>query len=402
MPFYQCEVLDQIGENKKIIYEASDEISLKAKLRNEKYILVNYKLIKEKQPNMFFAISSKVKLKEVVSFLRQFSVMIKASISIADSLNVLKKQRYSKAFQKVLMEVHQDILSGSLLSEAFYKHPKVFPRFFIDMVAIGEVSGSLEDVLKSMADYYEKDQKIKKKAKSSMVYPFILMSLIVVVLIFMAVFVIPQFKGMLDEAGGQAPLLTQIVFNCFGFIQNNILTIILAIILIDGVFYLYFRTKKGRYHRDLLLLHLPLIGRINRNLITSRFTRAFIVLLRSGMTITDCMDNLERMLGNQVFSEKFKFSIDEVKRGRRLSKSIATTNLFPMMLTEMVNVGEKSGNLEEVLESTASYFDDNVENSIQVATSMLEPIMIVLLGGIVAVVILAVYLLMISVMGSIN
>lgn len=401
MAKFQCKVINELGENKNIVIEAGDEVSLKANLKNANYVLLNYRLIKEKEPNMFFAISSKVKIKEVVAFLRQFSVMVKASISIDDSLNVLKNQKCSKAFKKVLISLHQDILSGLLLSEAFNKHPKVFPRFFIDMVAIGEVSGALDEVLTSMADYYENDQKIKRKAKAAMVYPSFLLVLIVLVITFMGLFIIPQFESMIDEMGGEVPLLSQIVFGIFGYFKDNFLIIALSVISIILIIYLFFKTKKGKYFKDYLSLKIPLIGRINRSLITSRFTRAFIVLLHSGMNVTECMENLSKMLGNQVFSEKFKFSIDEVKRGRRIAKAIENTNIFPPMLTEMINVGEKSGNLEEVLESSASYFDSNVESSIQVATASLEPIMIVFLGIIVATVILSIYLLIISMMQGI-
>lgn len=401
MALYNCEVLNDLGQKKQLIKEANDLISLKAYLKCENYYLLKAKLIVDKEPNTFFALSSKVKLKEVVMFLRQFSVMIKASISISESLNALKKQNCSKAFKKVLINVHQDILSGLLLSEAFAKHPKVFPKFFTDMVAIGEVSGSLDTVLSSMADYYEKDQKIKRKAKTAMVYPTLLMILIVAVLFFMSLVILPEFEKMINDLGGEIPLITQVILNISSFIKDNILFIGLGLIIVIGGLILYFKTKVGRYQWDYIKLHLPFIGKINNNLITARFTRAFVILLNSGMNITDCMDNLLKMLGNQVFNEKFRYAIDEVKRGKRIAKAIEVTNLFPMMLVEMINVGEKSGNLEEVLASTTEYFDNNVETSIAKATAALEPMMIIFLGLVVAVVILAVYLPIIAMMQNI-
>ena len=167
------------------------------------------------------------------------------------------------------------------------------------------------------------------------------------------------------------------------------------------IIFLFFRTKKGQYVKDFLMFHLPLIGKVQQNLITSRFSKAFVILLGSGMNMVDCLENLKKMLGNAVFSEKFSYTIEEVKRGRRIAPSLAATELFPNMLTEMIDVGEKSGNIEEVLNSTSSYFDECVESSIAKAIAALEPMMIVILGAVVGVVILAVLLPMMSLMNSI-
>lgn len=403
MPLYQCKVINDLGKKATVFRQASDEVSLKAYLKMDNFVLLSAELVTEKEPNMLFAVSSKAKKKEVIAFFRQFAVMIKAGIPISDSLNVLKNQNCSKAFHKVLIEVHNDILSGILLSEAFKKHPKVFPEFFVEMVAIGEVSGSLDNVLSSMADYYENDEKIRRKVKSAMIYPSILLVLIVVVIVFMAVVILPEFQRMIADMGGEdIPVVTQVIFKISNFIKDYFIFILLGIIAVAFLIFLFFRTKSGRRIKDNLKIHFPLIGKVNRNVITARFTRAFVILLSSGMTVTDCMENLDRMLGNQIYIDKFKFSIDEVKRGKRIAKSIENTELFPPMLTEMINVGERSGNLEEVLTSTSAYFDNMVESSIAKATAALEPIMIILLGVIVGVVILSVYLPIISMMQNIN
>ena len=401
MAFYKCEVINELGEKKYLVKEAVDEISLRAFLKHDKMILVKATMIVEKEPNVFFSVSSKVKIQEVVVFLRQFSVMINASISISDSLNSLKTQRFTKAFQKVLMTIHNDILSGKLLSEAFAKHKKVFPRFFVDMVAIGEVSGSLDTVLYSMADYYEKDQKIKKKAKSALVYPMILLSLILIVIVFMSLVVLPRFADMFEDFGGDIPGITKVILSVSNFINNYIFFIVFGVIIFVFSLILFFKTKIGKKVFDTLKFKIPVIRTVNRNLITSRFTSAFIILLKSGMNITDCMENLVRILNNEVFTEKFRYSIEEVKRGKRIAKSIENTNIFPKMLTEMINIGEKSGNLEEVLGSTSYFFESQVETSIAKATSLLEPIMIIILGAVVALVLISVYLPMIDLMKQI-
>ena len=401
MALYRCTVLNALGEKQSLVREAGDIVSLRAELKKDNYYPVKLTLVKEKKKNEFFSVSSRVSPDEVISFLRQFSVMVKAGIPISDCINTLRAQKYTPSFRNVLQQVYFDIESGVLLSEAFAKHPKVFPKFFISMVAIGEASGSLDRVLVSMADYYENDRKIKKKASSAMVYPSMLLVMVVVVLLFLTLFVLPQFESTINELGGDVPWITRVVMDTSKFMQNNIYIILPSAAAVVLILFLLSKTKKGEYVKDYLLFHMPLIGKIQQNLITSRFSKAFVILLGSGMNMVDCLENLKKMLGNAVFSEKFSYTIEEVKRGRRIAPSLAATELFPNMLTEMIDVGEKSGNIEEVLNSTSSYFDECVESSIAKAIAALEPMMIVILGAVVGVVILAVLLPMMSLMNSI-
>ena len=402
MPSYRCKVLDTVGDKKTILVDATNEVILKGTIKNQKYTLLKYSIVKEKKVNAFFAVSSKVKRNELTTFLRQFAVMIKASIPIATSLKSLKEQNYTKTFKKVLNDIYLDVQSGVLLSESFKKHPKVFPDFFCKMVAIGEVTGSLDKVLESMADYYENDRKIRSKVKSALTYPVILLILIFVVLIFITMVILPQFESMINELGGNIPTITKIVMGISSFIKDNYLFLFGGIAIFILICFLFFKkTKKGRYVWDFMKLHLPLIGTVTKNLVTSRFSKAFIILLGSGMNMSDCLDNLYKMLDNEVFIQKFKYSVEEVKRGRRIAQSIENIKMFPSMLIEMIDVGEKSGNIEEVLRSTSAYFDECVEQSIAKATAALEPLMIVFLGGIVAIVILSVLLPIIALMQSI-
>lgn len=402
MARYICKAFDSLGRRVSFTKEAADLVSLRANLKTENYILISAKVLKEKEPNTFLAISSKVKMSEVIPFLRQFAVMIRAGSSILESINSLRHQNHSKAFKKILLTVYNDIQSGLLLSEAFAKHPKVFPHFFTSMVAIGEVSGSLDTVLEKLATYYENNRKLKRKAKSAMVYPTILMVLTLIVFFFLTLFVLPQFDETINELGGDVPKITLVVMSISQFVRSYLVFLILGIGALALLSYLVFKkTKRGNYIKDVIKFHIPFVGRVERNLITSQFSKAFIILLDSGMNITDCLENLRRMLTNSVFNEKFKYTIEEVKRGRRIAPSIESTKIFPKMLTEMISVGEKSGNIQEVLQATSDYFDEQVEASLTRATNALEPIMIIFLGVIVAIVILSVLLPIISLMQSI-
>ena len=401
MPLYKCKVINTSGQRQTVLREATDELSLKAQIRKDQIHMIKYKVVKEEKENEFFAISSKVKFNEVITFLRQFAVMLKAGIPISDCLNNLHKQKFSVPFRNCLQTVYLDVESGVLLSAAFAKHPKVFPRFFVSMVGIGEVSGTLDKVMTNMADYYENDRKIKKKASSAMVYPTLLICMIFVVIIFLCLFVLPQFESTISQLGGEVPKITQIVMGVAEFVQDYIFILLPGLaILIFGII-MFFKTKKGRYVKDVLMFKLPIISKIEKNLITARFSRAFVILLGSGMNMIDILENLRKMLGNEVFTRKFDYTIEEVKRGKRIASSIEATRLFPPMLTEMINIGEKSGNIEEVLESTGSYFDEQVENSIAKAVATIEPVAIVMLGAVVALVVLSVLVPMMSMMNAV-
>lgn len=401
MATYKCNVYDDRGRQKKIKMVAEDEVELKVLLSKQGLFLVNYKQIADKEFSSFFTFSFSVKRPEVVTFLRQYSVMINSGISVEDTLNTLRLQNYTKGFKEVLDKIHADIISGELLSAAFRFHPTVFPDFFCNMVEIGELSGSLDVVLKSMADYYENDERLKKKAKSSLAYPTVLMVLIVAVVLFMTYFILPQFQSMFEEFGGDIPTITTIVFSVAQFIRDYIFLMLGIAVALFLILFLFFKTAPGKHVKDWLSLHIPVLGSVNNAVITARFSRAFTILLKSGMNITGCMDNLVNILGNSIYTDKFKVAIEEIKKGRTIAKSLSNTDTFNPMLVQMISVGEKSGNLEEVLESTTSFFDDQVSTKISKAISLLEPITIIVLGTIVALVLLSVYIPMIDLMNKI-
>ena len=401
MPLYRCKVINSSGQRQVVIQEASDALSLRAQMRQDKIHLLSFTQIKEEKQNEFFAVSSKVKFNEVVLFFRQFAVMLKAGIPLSECLNSLHKQKFSIPFRNVLQTVYLDVESGVLLSEAFAKHPKVFPRFFVSMVGIGEVSGSLDKVMTNMADYYENDRRIKKKVSSAMVYPSLLISMIFLVIIFLCLFVLPNFESTISQLCGEVPAITRVVMSVSDFIQDYIFILLPGAAMIVFLVVIFFNTKAGKYVKDVLMLNLPIISTVQRNLITARFARAFIILLGSGMNMIDVLENLQKMLGNEVLKKKFNFTVEEVKRGRSISVSIASTGLFPPILTQMLNVGENSGNIEEVLESTGAFFDEQVESSIAKAVAAIEPICILLLGAIVCLVVLSVLVPMMSMMSAV-
>jgi type IV pilus assembly protein PilC len=402
MPLYQykAQMVDgKVVSDKKI---AVDERDLKSILRNDNLFLMEAEEVVEKKKSVFFSVRSSVSKSAVTTFMRQLSVMISSGVSVEDAISTLKFQESSVPFRNILTNIHDDLLKGVFLSDAFAKYPKIFPAFFKNMIYIAELSGSLDMVLVKLADYYERDRKIKGKAKSAMVYPMFLLALIVVVFVFLMVFIIPQFEDMLGELGGEMPLITQIIIDASRFVTLNFPFILTGGLLLILFVFVFFKTKRGRLTKDYLKLKLPIIKNVTYYLITARFARGFGVLVASGMSIMDSIETIGKLMENKVFEKKFEYAVGEVKRGKRIARSIANLKFFPVMLTEMIAVGEKTGNLDNVLESTANFYDDKLEQSIEKATSALEPLLIIFAGGMVGIVILSIFLPIISLMGSIG
>lgn len=402
MPIYVYKAKNANGKNVSGFITADNEAELRKILSNENLYLRSFKIKKERKKSQFFTLSSsRVKQVEVIAFCRQFAVMINAGVSIVDSIATLKEQS-SPALARILTDVHSKMLVGRLLSEALGNYPKIFPTFFRNMIYIGELSGNLDSILMSLATYYEKDNKIKRKAKSSMVYPTFLAILIVGVLGVLTVGVIPQFEDMLSQMDGEMPFITQVVLDISRFVQTNLGMLILSAISIFALIKLYFMTKNGKYVRDKIKLSVPLLKSLNIRLITARFARGFGVLVSSGLTIVDSMDIMASILDNKVVERKFRLAVDEIRRGKRIAYSLSLTNIFPRMLIEMIAVGESTGSLEDVLLKTADYFDDVVEQTIARLTTMLEPMMIIIMAGLVGTVIVAILLPMVNIMGSVG
>ena len=398
---FKCVVYDDKGKTKRVKILAENETQLRVIIAQQDYHLKSFKEIPLKKANRFFTTTASIKKSEVVVFLRQFSVMLNSGISVDDTINALRLQNYSEGLKRVLDDVYTDVISGNLLSTAFRQRLDVFPEFFCNMVEIGEMSGTLDSICSSMDDYYENNEKLKNKIKSSLAYPIVLVTLIVAVVLFMTYFILPEFENMFAEFDGDIPAISKLVFAIGAFIRSNMVYILitLAVIIVGTI--IFFMTKPGIRVKDYIALHFPVIGGINNATITARFARAFCILLASGMNITDCMNNLINILQNTIYTHHFKSVIKDVKKGKSIANSLRDTKIFNPLLVQMVAVGEKSGNLEEVLNSTTSFFDDQVDSRINRAISLLEPVTIILLGGIVTVVLLSIYVPMIQLMDQI-
>lgn len=377
---------------------AESESHLREQLAQQNLYLVKCSQVNAATPSSFWSVSGKVKTSELTTFCRQFSIMITSGISIVDSVAVLKQQSYSSYLKSVLEFVHEDINSGSLLSEAMKKHPKAFPDFFQNMVYVGEMSGSLDNVLSSIADYYESDHKIKKQVKSALSYPIMLVVMLFAVLILLVVFVIPTFIDTLGAMDVEMPGIALALYDVSQFIMANWQVIFLIVLVLVVAFLIFRKTGTGKMFLDMLKVKIPLIKRIQIALQASRFARCFSLLLASGMDVLEALEVVSVILGNRYVEKEFKKVVDDVRQGKSLTESLTEHKLFPDMLTQMVAVGEKTGSLDSVLSRCCTYFDEQVATTLTSVTGIIQPVVLCVMGGVIAVVFYAVYSPMLEIM----
>ncbi|WP_026400297.1 type II secretion system F family protein [Acholeplasma equifetale] len=401
MPYYTYKAQDLSGKKFKGETDAFDENDLKVKLKKQELHLLSFKLKQNKTLNSFLMVKSTPSRNEVVLFIRQLSIMVSAGISVEDGVKTINNQTKSGALKNILTKVEEELYKGSLLSEALGKYPKIFPTYFRNMIYIGEVSGQLPTVLIKAADFYERDGKLKRKASTAIVYPTFLFVVIIAVFIFLVTFIVPQFESIMLQMNAELPDITKFILGLSHFFRVYWVFIIFGLISFVLVVWVWFKTKTGRYVKDWLKLNLPVIKSINHNLITTRFSKGLSVLVSSGLNVMDSIGIIGKLMDNVVFEAKFQYVIDEIKRGKKIHRSIGHISFFPPMLIEMINVGESTGNLDEVLDITSLYYDEVLETTISKATQLLEPTMIVFAGGLVGFVILSIFLPMISMMSSI-
>lgn len=382
---------------------AKDENDLAEQLAKQGLFLLKAKPYSGDTPNAFFTLGTgKASISELTNFSRQFSIMLNTHIPILDCLDILRHQHYSAYFKKVLDVVFEDVKSGLLLSDAVDKHKKVFPHFFRSMVRIGEQSGRLDMVLVSMADYYEKDRDIRRKVKSAMSYPLMLLGMAVGIIVLMFTMVIPKFKETLLDMDVKITGITKIVYDIHTFLSIYWSLIIAGIMILGIIIFLFGLTKKGKYVYDVLKLKLPLIKSVQLNMITARFARGFGLLLSSGMDLSDALASIEIVLGNRYLTKKFHDAAENVRHGVSLTVAFDSYKLFPQMMIQMISIGERTATLDEVLLRSCSYFDSQVETALNSITSKIQPIMLMIIGGIVGTLFIAVYAPLLSMMNGLG
>jgi type IV pilus assembly protein PilC len=337
-------------------------------------------------------IGGKVKDKHLAIYTRQFSTMVDAGLPIAQCLSILAEQSDSKVLRDVTGKIAHEVEGGVTLAESFRKYPKVFNDLFTNMLQVGESGGVLDVVLQRLSVYIEKAAKLKGKVKGAMVYPLTIVSVAVLVIIFMMIFVIPTFAKMFEGLGAELPLPTAIVMWLSEFTQRYILVMVGVG---AGVIYAikrYYNTEQGSSVIDAFLLKVPVIGMLIRKVAVARFTRTLGTLISSGVPILEGLLITARSAGNRVVEKTVMQARTAVTSGRTLSEPLKGSTVFPPMVVHMINVGENTGALDQMLSKIADFYDDEVDTAVSALTSLLEPIMIVFLGVVVGGLVVAMYL----------
>lgn len=382
---------------------ADDEKDLAVQLTKRNLYLVSAKLYKGGTPSAFFTLGTgQVKLSELTTFCRQFSIMISTGIPLLGCIDALKQQPYTGYFKSILQVISEDIKGGAMLSEALDKHKKVFPHFFRSMIHVGEASGNLDAVFLALADYYEADSAMKRKAKSALAYPLLLAGMTFAIVILMMLFVVPTFRETLSSLDVTIDGLTKAVYDISDFLLATWQYMLVGLIFIVGGLYLFSRTNAGKSFFDVLKIKTPLLGRIQINLITARFARGFSLLLGSGMDLSTALSTISIILGNRYIEARFQEAAEDVQHGVSLTNAFLKQNIFPQMMMQMLSVGERSASLEEVLNRSCVFFDEQVETSLNSLTSKIQPVMLLIMGVVIGTLFLAVYSPMLSIMNGLG
>ncbi len=339
-------------------------------------------------------LNKRVKTSELLVFTRQLSTIVSAGLPLMQGLDILADQTEDPNFSAIIDQVAQEVEAGETFSDALRKFPRAFPDLYVSMVRAGEAGGDLDGVLMQLADYLEATEDLKRRIKSAMTYPVVAFSMIVLIAAGLIIWVVPQFAEIFASFGRALPAPTQILINISNFLRTWYAWVVIIGVIIGIVAFLriYGSTQSGRYNIDAFKLRLPVFGNLMRKVAISRFTRTLSTLTRSGVAILQALEIVERTAGNEVYARAIRESANSVRNGETLAEPLARSEVFPAMVTRMIAVGEKTGALETMLMKISDFYDSEVRATVDGLTSLIEPILIALMGVVVGSIVVALFL----------
>jgi type IV pilus assembly protein PilC len=346
--------------------------------------------------------SVRVKGAEMVLFTRQLATMISSGIPLVESLEILAEQTTNLGFKMVLGEVTSDVRSGKDLSQALGRHLKVFPKIYVNMIKAGEASGQLDTVLTRLAEYQEASAALKSEIKSAMTYPIVSLVLVLGITMFLLVFIIPKFEDMFSTLDVELPGVTKVLIATSLFLKNNFLFWMLGLIVGGVLASLYVKTEKGATQKDWLMLKIPIFGPLFSKVALSRFSRTFSTLIQSGVPILGALEIVAETSGNKIIAGAILRASNNVRQGETLGEPLSKSGIFPPMVTRMISIGEKTGALESLLGKISDFYDQQVKSSVESLTSLIEPLMIGVMGFLVGGMVLAIFLPIFKMVGSLS
>ncbi|MBN3038660.1 MAG: type II secretion system F family protein [Candidatus Omnitrophica bacterium] len=390
MPYFRYVAKDQEGKTVTATLEAKNKTSVVDLLRKRTLIVISVDETKEKAAKA--PRSGSVKTDDLVIFSRQLATMVDSGIPLVQALDVLAEQIEKPFFKGVVINLRDDIETGSSLSDALGHHAKIFSNLFVNMVRAGESSGMLDDILERVAEYLEKASALQRKVKSSLVYPALVVSMAIIITSLLILKVVPTFKGIFDSLGGELPKLTQVLINFSDFCRAYFLHMIIGIVAFLVIYKKVTSTPKGRLKRDKVLLRLPIFGLLLRKVAIARFSRTLATLVKSGVPILNSLEIVASTSGNKVIEMAVDQVRNNIREGENIAEPLARSGVFPPMVTRMIQVGEQTGELEKMLSKIADFYEEQVDVAVGSLTSLIEPLIIVFLGVVVGGIVAAMFL----------
>lgn len=330
--------------------------------------------------------------KEVIEFTRNLAVMLKAKLPLVKALDTTIKQISHSKFKTIVEDVRKQVKKGQSLSKAFAKHPTIFDTVYIQLAEVGEVSGVLDDILLRLSAYQEKAHKLKQRVRMALVYPSIIVGVAVSAVTFLLVFVVPTFVDMYRDFNAELPGPTKIILSISEFLTGNILWIIGAVIILIASLNYFAKTEKGEHLIDRFKLGIPYFGNLYKKGLVGQFTKTLATLLQSGVTLSESMNVLKNSSSNSILASEVELMSKALTKGKSLNKSLENSVIFPIIVTQMISVGEETASLDEMLNQVADLFEEEVDIMVEGLTSVIEPVLIVFIGLILGAIIVALYL----------
>jgi type IV pilus assembly protein PilC len=392
MPIFIWEGTTKKNESKKGEIEATDENAVRGLLRRQGFKSIEVRKKPKDLLEYLPFLKGKIKQKNVVVFCRIFSTMINAGLPLIQCLDLLAQQEQNKAFSKIIRSIKEDIEGGTSLTNALKKYPKIFDDLFVNLIAAGEAGGILDVILERLSSYMEKAMKLKSRVKGAMTYPVAVLVISMAVVALLLLKVIPVFQKMFEGMGGKLPGLTQALITASEFTQKYFLFIVAIFVIIYIAFTRFYKTEKGRWIVDSLVLKAPIFGDLMKKVAVAKFSRTLSTMMSSGVPILEGLAIVSKTSGNVVVEDALLKTRQSISEGRSIAEPLAETGIFPPMVVQMISVGEATGALDSMLSKIAAFYDDEIDVAVDSMTALLEPVMMVFLGGIVGGMIIAMYL----------
>jgi len=392
MPVFLWEAVTKKDEVKKGEIEAIDEITVRGLLRRQGFKSIEVKKKPKDILEYLPFLKGKIKEKNVVVFCRIFSTMINAGLPLIQCLDLLSQQEQNKEFSKIIRAVKEDIEGGTSLTNALKKYPAIFDELFVNLIAAGEAGGILDVILERLSTYMEKAMKLKARVKGAMTYPVAVLVISMAVVALLLLKVIPVFQKMFEGMGGQLPGLTQALISASQWTQKYWYMIAAILFVIYIAFKRFYKTEKGRWTVDSLMLKSPVFGDLLKKVAVAKFSRTLSTMMSSGVPILEGLSIVSKTSGNVVVEDALMKTRQSISEGRTISEPLSETGIFPPMVVQMISVGEATGALDSMLSKIAAFYDDEIDVAVDSMTALLEPVMMVFLGTVVGGMIIAMYL----------